>query len=255
MMTMNPSPSNPSRGFTLVELLVSLLIVAILVSILLPALAKTRQMAYRSLCGANLKQMGMAWQGYMQEHEQLPQYTSTPDWTYGGAKFVGTDHKAVADAARPINPYLASQSQDDSLAKAITLFDDPADHGITMKDDPGQSILPNGGTCFETFGTSYRANPLLLDSTKAGIDALRRPLRLAEITAQPSKLLLVADPVWFYAVLDDENPEAAYDARWHDRNTRSGNMAAYDGSVRWITFGKLPNPSFTIAPRPELTNR
>lgn len=248
------TPRQTSRGFTLLELLVSLVIVALLVALLLPLLAGTRRLAHRSLCANNLRQLGLAWHAYMQEHEQLPRHTQAPDWAYGGVRFVGSEERAVADTARPINAYLDAQSAS-AEGRSLGVFEDPADRGIHLRDDPGLSVLPDGETCYETFGTSYRANPLLLDSTKAGIDSLRRPLKVAEVTAQPSRLLLVADPVWYYAVQPDGSPDAAYDARWHDDDSRSGNMAAFDGSVRWVPFGPLPHADFQIAPRPELANR
>ncbi|MDQ7013164.1 MAG: prepilin-type N-terminal cleavage/methylation domain-containing protein [Planctomycetota bacterium] len=236
------------RGFSLLELLVSLVIVALLVALLLPVLSQAQRLAHRAACSSNLRQIGFAWQAYMTDTEQLPQHTTEPDWAYGGVRFVGTDHNAVADADRPINAYLDSdQSTQSSLAMGI--FRDAADHGITERGRPLESVLPDGETCYQTFGTSYRANMFLLNSTTAGIDALRRPLKVAEITAQPSRLLLVGDPLWYYAIQDPDSSQYAFDARWHDRDSSSGNMAAFDGSVRWVRFGALPNNDFTIAPR------
>lgn len=236
------------RGFSLLELLVSLAIVALLVAMLLPLLAQTQRLAHRAACASNLRQIGFAWQAYMNDNEQLPQHTDAPDWAYGGVRFVGPDHTAVADAARPINAYLDTDQSGQS-ALALGVFRDAADRGITKRDEPLESILPNSDGCYETFGTSYRANMFLLNSTAAGIDALRRPLKVAEITAQPSRLLLVGDPVWYFAIQDAGSPDYAFDARWHDPDSASGNMAAFDGSVRWVRFGPLPNNDFTVAPR------
>lgn len=242
------------NAFTLLELLISLAIVALLVGLMLPLLSGTQRLARRSICANNLRQLGLAWHAYMQETEQLPRHTNEPDWAWGGVRFIGPDETPVADISRPINPYLDTDSGAESSVQ-LGVFEDAADRGITLRDAPDTSVLPEGGTCYETFGTSYRANMLLLDSTRAGIDLLRRPLKVAEITAQPSRLLLVADPVWYFAIQPEGAPDAAYDARWHDKDTQSGNMAAFDGSVRWVAFGPLPHPDFMIAPRPELAKR
>jgi len=49
---------NGRRGFTLVELLVVIAIIAILMALILPAIARARESARRTVCASNLKQMG-----------------------------------------------------------------------------------------------------------------------------------------------------------------------------------------------------
>lgn len=54
----------PSRGFSLIELLVVILVIALILSILFPALASARRTARTTICRANLKQFAIAGGAY-----------------------------------------------------------------------------------------------------------------------------------------------------------------------------------------------
>ncbi len=71
--TLNAQRLTPNAAFTLIELLVVIAIISILASILFPSFARAREMARRTSCLSNEKQLGLAFFQYVQDYdEQLP---------------------------------------------------------------------------------------------------------------------------------------------------------------------------------------
>jgi len=77
---------NAKSGFTLIELLVVISIIAILMAVMMPALNKARDMARRSMCASNLKQIGIVEMLYAADYNQklVPRFVSSNDWGKGG---------------------------------------------------------------------------------------------------------------------------------------------------------------------------
>jgi prepilin-type N-terminal cleavage/methylation domain-containing protein len=58
------------RGFTLIELLVVIAIIAVLAAILFPVFAQARERARQTQCLSNARQLALAVQAYLQDHEE-----------------------------------------------------------------------------------------------------------------------------------------------------------------------------------------
>lgn len=59
-------------GFTLIELLVVIAIIALLLGILLPAMSKAREVSTLTVCGANMRQIGVGIAAYSSEFSVIP---------------------------------------------------------------------------------------------------------------------------------------------------------------------------------------
>ena len=70
------------RGFTLIELLVVIAIIAILAAILFPVFARAREKARQASCLSNGKQLGIAFQTYVQDYDEtiILEYGASPTW-------------------------------------------------------------------------------------------------------------------------------------------------------------------------------
>lgn len=66
------------KGFTLIELLVVIAIIALLVSILLPSLQRARELAKRTMCGANLNGIGKAMAIYQADSADSYPFITNP---------------------------------------------------------------------------------------------------------------------------------------------------------------------------------
>ncbi len=242
------------KAFSLLELLVCIAVTAVLLGLLLPLLLHARSSGYQVVCANNLRQISVGWTSYLQDHRDVfPSAPVMPEWRYGGATFVGPDRRPMLAMDRPINPYLVDEESELGSAELARLFQCPEDHGVTQRAGaergrPGPSILANA-SCFQFFGTSYRANPRLMNSTLAGIDTQARPIKLHEIHIDPSRMLLTGDAAWHYATSPRPSSDSLLEASWHGQD--AGNMLAVDGSIRYIEFGQWPTVEFAINPRPE----
>jgi len=96
-----------ARAFTLVELLVVIAIIGILVSLLLPAVQSAREAARRGQCANNLKQIGLAMQGYQLAYGHFPD-AFTVNW-WDRTKCLSGDCRGVGWSVY-ILPYLEDES-------------------------------------------------------------------------------------------------------------------------------------------------
>jgi prepilin-type N-terminal cleavage/methylation domain-containing protein/prepilin-type processing-associated H-X9-DG protein len=135
------------KGFTLIELLVVISIIALLLAVLLPSLKKAKEQARTVICRSNLKQWGLFWNLYLNDHEnRFP----SPFQTYNGQQVQGL-------WVEPLRPYYTGGGEDMRICPAArqTEFVAP---GWVSTWQVATAVNPN-----EPFQSSYGINNYLYD--------------------------------------------------------------------------------------------
>jgi prepilin-type N-terminal cleavage/methylation domain-containing protein len=236
------SPIAVHGGFTLIELLVVVAIIALLIAILLPSLAKARHQVKRARCAANLKQLGGAW--HMHLDANSGRFLQGTNWNinYGGRQGTGLGFFGMD---KPLNTQVA-----------LPTMLDHAGEVFLCPSDKGGLLAPK--TCFEFYGTSYLANPLLIGDIQLNAEAFWQCAPFIEQQVNPrlpklnlsqvgdlSKLLLMGDFGWVNSWL----PSLTGRIEWHQR-VFSHNMAFMDSHVEFVRFhkGLHVTPGYTVVP-------
>lgn len=94
--------SNPRKAFTLVEMLVVIAIVGIISAILFPVFGRAREGARTTTCSANLKQIGLAFSQYAQDHNNT--------YPIAGGYIKWDDPSGARAWTQQIFPYTNSQA-------------------------------------------------------------------------------------------------------------------------------------------------
>ena len=240
------------RGFTLIELLVVIAVIVLLLAILLPALRKAKDLAKRTACSTNLKQLAVAWNLYLEDNDGFFYQAVNGNISYGG-------WKGMQDwPPRPLNSYLnlAADLQTENEAK---VFHCPSDRGGI----PGRPLTEKA---FQYAGTSYQTNLFLIGEDKYWpFSTKTKPLddeiskRLPNLNRNKvgnfSRLLLIGDYPWINQWWPERQlpAERKKQAEWHGKED-CHNLAFLDTHTQFLNIqkGYYITDQYAIVPFVEL---
>ena len=141
------------KYFTLIELLVVIAIIAILAGMLLPALNNARNKSKNIKCESNLKQVGLAFVGYVSDNDDvLPIRGYATNWYEQIAKYASVNFLSMAYGKCPTgktvfhcerNPYFGGYLISNWGSNPISpYFDNGLSYGINIASNVGQAGVP-----------------------------------------------------------------------------------------------------------------
>jgi prepilin-type N-terminal cleavage/methylation domain-containing protein len=203
------------RGFTLIELLVVIAIIAILAAILFPVFARAREKARQTSCLNNLKQLGIAFQQYMQNYDDTYPISGCVNATNRASWVFVPGHYNIQVDKGSIWPFLTAKDS----------FVCPSDNPTTQQANSRTQL-------------SYSMNQQFMN---AGGVADAGPISMSDVPFPTETILLMEESA--KSVSGGGLNDGCFYPGTHDlladRHSGGGNFCQADTSAKWMSADQI----------------
>ncbi|HEX8834951.1 MAG TPA: prepilin-type N-terminal cleavage/methylation domain-containing protein [Abditibacteriaceae bacterium] len=250
----SPRPSR-HRAFTLIELLIVIAVIGILAALIFPVFSRIKETGRRTACASNMKQLGMAFQQYIQDNSRrMPNAVDglfgagkKGGWTYYGTFGTGANETDPVVGAADFDPTQGSLYQ---YTKNSQIYVCPSDSEAANKSKQSyaanacvfsKSSLCPGATEAETGklndGTCRNGKNMVRFRDETTWMLLSEEARNRHYATQSS-----TDD----AYLNLKEGDLTYNNYFSARHNAGSNLLFLDGHVKWYTIETIKSQKFQI---------
>jgi prepilin-type N-terminal cleavage/methylation domain-containing protein/prepilin-type processing-associated H-X9-DG protein len=249
--------SRSRRGLTLIELLVVIVIIAVLIGLLLPAVQMVRDVAARSNCQNNLRQIGLAVLNYESVNGYLPPNGSWPTPAPGGPYSVLVrilPYIEQMNLYQTVDLNASATSQPTITGQRISTYICPSDPNVKLRPGTPPTYPASYGASWGDWHIGTGLSPPGTNGAFPGASfPSQRGIRLADITDGTSNTAGMADVKTFQPSVANFNITAPVEAPASpndvifrsggtlDKNTAHTSWAEGFGIYSALTFVFPPN--------------